>query len=201
MRGVSPSASRARPAPGGSPDEIIEVDGLPVTVRGSTRRRKTVQLTRSGGGYLLLVPASMPESEQREWASRLIERLHLREERPRRATDADLRERAGRLSGRHFDGRANPRSVRWVDNQTTRWGSCTPATGDIRISRRVGAFPEYVLDYVLMHELAHLFESGHGPRFWALLSDFPHTERARGFLQGVSWQSDPDAAPPGDDPS
>lgn len=182
------------------PDEhVIEVDGVgPVTVRRSARRRKTVQVTRRGGGYLLAVPASMPVAEQQEWAGRLITRLRAREGRAHRVSDADLAERAGRLSERFLGGLARPRSVRWVDNQRTRWGSCTPATGDIRISRQVAAFPENVQDYVLIHELAHLLEPGHGRRFRALVSLFPHTERAEGFLHGVSWAAGerhaPDAA-------
>ena len=46
--------------------------------------------------------------------------------------------------------------------------------------------PAYVIDYVLLHELAHLLVPGHGPAFWALLESYPRTERARGFLDGWS---------------
>ncbi len=60
-----------------------------------------------------------------------------------------------------------PATVRWVDNMTMRWGSCTPADGTIRISSRLRAMPTWVLDYVLVHELAHLIAPGHDRRFWA----------------------------------
>jgi hypothetical protein len=46
--------------------------------------------------------------------------------------------------------------------------------------------PGYVVDYVLLHELAHLLVPDHGPRFWALLEAYPRTERARGYLEGVA---------------
>ena len=75
--------------------------------------------------------------------------------------------------------------MRWVTNQNTRWGSCTPAEGSIRLSHRLQGMPEYVVDYVLVHELAHLLVPGHGPRFWRLLEAYPRTERARGYLEGV----------------
>ena len=68
----------------------------------------------------------------------------------------------------------------------TRWASCTPAERTIRLSRALQEMPVWVQDYVLLHELAHLIESGHGPRFWRLLESYPRTERARGYLDGVS---------------
>ncbi len=46
--------------------------------------------------------------------------------------------------------------------------------------------PTWVLDYVLVHELAHLMEPGHGPEFWARVNAYPRTERARGYLEGLS---------------
>lgn len=49
--------------------------------------------------------------------------------------------------------------------------------------------PGWVVDYVLLHELAHLLQPGHGPQFWQLLEGYPRLERARGYLQGVSAAS------------
>ena len=86
------------------------------------------------------------------------------------------------------DGRAEPASVRWVSNQAKRWGSCSSHDRTIRLSDRLQGMPPWVVDYVLLHELAHLIEANHGPQFHALLAGFPHTERAKGFLEGVSWQ-------------
>jgi predicted metal-dependent hydrolase len=47
--------------------------------------------------------------------------------------------------------------------------------------------PGWVVDYVLLHELAHLVEASHGPEFWALLAPYPDLARARAFLDGVAW--------------
>jgi predicted metal-dependent hydrolase len=75
-----------------------------------------------------------------------------------------------------------------VSNQVKRWGSCSSHDRTIRLSDRLHGMPQWVVDYVLVHELAHLIEANHGPRFHALLANFPHTERAKGFLEGVSWR-------------
>jgi predicted metal-dependent hydrolase len=156
-----------------------------VEVRRSARRRRTVSAYRDGERTIVLIPARMSREEEGQWVSRMLERLGAQERR-RRPSDEALLVRAGDLSRRHLGGRAVPVSVRWVENQGTRWGSCTPADGSIRISTRLRGLPSWVLDYVLVHELAHLLVPGHGPRFWALVEDFPRTERARGFLEGWS---------------
>ncbi len=99
-------------------------------------------------------------------------------------TDDELTERANRLSSAYLGGRAVPGSVRWVDTMSSRWGSCTPLDRSIRLSRRLRGMPEYVVDYVLLHELTHLLVPGHGPAFWAELAGFERLERARGYLEG-----------------
>lgn len=156
-----------------------------IEVRRSTRRRATVSAYREGDRTVVLIPARMSEAEERRWVAVMLDKLAARES-GRRFGDTELAERAGRLSARYFDGRALPRSVRWVTNQNTRWGSCTPSEGSIRLSHRLQGMPEYVVDYVLCHELAHLLVPGHGPGFWRLLEAYPRTERARGYLEGVA---------------
>ncbi|AZM91065.1 MULTISPECIES: M48 family metallopeptidase [unclassified Streptomyces] len=156
-----------------------------VEVRRSARRRRTVSAYREGERTVVLIPARMSEAEERRWVGVMLDKLAAQEGK-RTLGDAELIARAERLSEQYFGGRARPLSVRWVTNQNTRWGSCTPAEGSIRLSHRIQGMPEYVVDYVLLHELAHLLVPGHGPRFWELLEAYPKTERARGFLEGVA---------------
>lgn len=155
-----------------------------VEVRRSARRRRTVSAYREGDRTIVLIPARMSEAEERRWVGVMLDKLAAQESRGVLG-DAELTERALRLSEQYFGGRARPGSVRWVTNQNTRWGSCTPAEGSIRLSHRLQGMPEYVVDYVLLHELAHLLVPGHGPDFWRLLEAYPRTERARGYLEGV----------------
>ena len=70
-------------------------------------------------------------------------KLQTREERRRRSLggDDELMARARALSAAHLDGLAEPASVRWVDNQQRRWGSCTPADRSIRLSSRLRSMP------------------------------------------------------------
>lgn len=155
-----------------------------VEVRRSARRRRTVSAYREGDRTVVLIPARMSEAEEQRWVGVMLDKLAAQESK-RTLGDAELTERAERLSDQYLGARARPRSVRWVTNQNTRWGSCTPAEGSIRLSHRLQGMPEYVVDYVLLHELAHLLVPGHGPRFWELLEAYPRTERARGYLEGV----------------
>ncbi|HVA59414.1 MAG TPA: M48 family metallopeptidase [Mycobacteriales bacterium] len=159
-----------------------------VTVVRSRRRTRTVSAYREGGRLIVLVPARLSAAEEAHWVARMTERLAARDRRERPG-EGELAERAERLSRRYLDSRARPASVRWVNNQQGRWGSCTPVDRTIRLSRRLLGMPSWVIDYVLLHELAHLLEVGHDPAFWALLDGFPRLERARGYLEGVAATS------------
>ncbi len=162
-----------------------------VEVRRSQRRRRTVSAYRDGERVVVLIPAQFSRAEEREWVDRMLERLDAREQRSRR-TDDELQTRAQRLAVRYLADvpkASRPVSVRWVRNQNGRWGSCTPADRTIRISHRVQDMPDWVIDYVLLHELAHLAVPSHGADFWALVARYPKAERARGYLEGVSAAS------------
>ena len=156
-----------------------------VEVRRSRRRRRTVSAYRENGRTIVLIPARFTRAEERQWVTTMLERLD-KGERRRRPSDTQLAARAAELSRRHLGGLAQPSSIRWVTNQRSRWGSCTPADGTIRISDRVRGMPGYVLDYVILHELAHLLAPGHGREFWSLLEGYPRLDRARGYLEGVA---------------
>jgi predicted metal-dependent hydrolase len=163
---------------------VAEGDPI-VEVRRSARRRSTVSAYRDGDRTVVLIPARMSRAEERRWVNVMLERL-ARQDRKLRPGDEELTARASALSKHYLDGQARPVSVRWVTNQGSRWGSCTPADGTIRLSDRLQGMPGWVLDYVLVHELAHLLVPGHGPAFWEQVERYPRTERARGYLEGVS---------------
>lgn len=155
---------------------------MDVVVVRSRRRRKTVEAREVDGVIQVSVPASMSEDEERRHVEKLVVRLRRR----RVSAEIDLEARAQALA-RRLD-LPRPASIRWVDNQDHRWGSCSPDGGTIRISSRLVGFPAWVLDYVLVHELAHLAESGHTPTFWVLVNRYERAERARGYLMAMSLE-------------
>ncbi|GAA2506705.1 M48 metallopeptidase family protein [Winogradskya humida] len=159
-----------------------------VEVRRSQRRRRTVSAYREGERVVVLIPDRFSRAEETEWVARMLARLAAREERVQR-TDSELLGRARKLISRYLPDYAShmvPASVRWVTNQNGRWGSCTPDDGTIRISHRIQEMPDWVIDYVLLHELAHLVVPDHSAAFWELVNRYPRAERARGYLEGIS---------------
>jgi predicted metal-dependent hydrolase len=160
-------------------------EGPIVEVRRSRKRRRTVSAYREDDRVVVMIPARLSAKEEREWVATMLERLE-RSEKRRRPSDAGLKRRAAELSSRYLGGLARPETVRWVDNQNSRWGSCTPSDRSIRLSTRLQGMPAWVIDYVLVHELAHLIEAGHTPAFWAWVDRYPKAERAKGFLEGVA---------------
>ena len=157
-----------------------------VEVRRSKRRRRTVSAYREGDRIIVLIPASLTRRQEAEWVEAMVARIE-KSERRRRPTDDDLQERAVALSDEYLGALAQPVSVRWVENQRSRWGSCTPGDRTIRLSARLQGMPQWVIDYVLVHELAHLLAPGHDAAFWAWVDRYPHAEKAKGYLLG--WSS------------
>jgi len=160
-----------------------------VEVVRSPRLRKTVQAREVNGVLRVSIPATMTRADEEHWVAEMVRRM----ERRGAGRSIDLSHRATQLASR-FELPV-PDSIRWSDNQEWRWGSCTPSEGSIRISSRLVREPSWVLDYVIVHELAHLRVANHSPRFWAVVNRYPLAERARGFL--IARSLDPAAR--GDD--
>ena len=156
-----------------------------VEVIRSARRRRTVSAFRDGDRTVVRVPAGLTAAEEQRWVEQMLTRLADRERR-RAPSDDTLAARAEGLRRRYLHEAEPPISVRWVANQGSRWGSCTVSERTIRISHRLTCLPRWVLDYVLVHELAHLVVVDHDPAFWRLVDRYPQAARARGFLEGYA---------------
>ncbi|WAP52709.1 M48 family metallopeptidase [Arthrobacter sp. ATA002] len=166
--------------------------GIPIEVRRSAKRRRTVNAAFRDGKAVISIPGHFTKAQEADWVRRMVARLEQRTAAPQadpQDAAGELAGRAAELSRRYLHGAAAPRSVRWVTNQNSRWGSATPARGTIRLSDKLQGMPGWVIDYVLLHELAHLIEASHSPAFWRLLESYPHTETAKAYLQGAAFAS------------
>ena len=153
---------------------VVEHGGVPVKIEvvRSVRRHRTVAARPVGGVLRISIPAAMSVRQEDRWVREMVKR-HVRS---LASSTIDLEERACTLSRRYQLPIAT--SVRWTEMDSL-WGSCTMDDGSIRISSRVASFPSWVLDYLLVHELAHLVVGDHSPAFWAVVNRYPKTERAR----------------------
>ncbi len=158
-------------------------DAASVRVIRSKKRHKTSSARMVDGVVEVRIPAWLSAAQAESTVNDLVARLQKRDALAL-STD-DLTARAGRLARRY--NLPTPTSIRWVSNQNKRWGSCTPSTGHIRISSRLRKAPAYVIDYVIVHELAHLVEAGHGSAFRAIEDRFARRERAIGFLEAMGF--------------
>lgn len=146
----------------------------------SRKRRRTVAARMTAGVLEIVVPSTMPLVERQHWADVFQRRFARRAER-KRPSDERLAERARALNDRYFGGMLRWTSIGFADMER-QWGSCTYTDGAIRIAKRAASLPGWVLDYLVVHELAHLLQSDHGPGFHELEDRYPLTERAKGYL-------------------
>lgn len=196
-----PSSTAGRNAPASTLEPVattetpiwLDIPGFGrhhVLLRFSSKRRRSISARRAGESFLVMVPGRMPYSEAEGLARQLVNRVLRREHRTSAVVGEDLRRRANRLAQRYLDDRVQrpvrPKEVLWVSNQAQRWGSCSPHSARIRLSDRMAGMPYWVIDYVLVHELAHLVETNHTQAFHRLVAAYPLAERARGYLQGWS---------------
>jgi predicted metal-dependent hydrolase len=153
---------------------------LPIDVVRSKRRKRTVQASLTDGRIRVMVPEGLDAHEEK----RLVEDIAGRISQKATSAGVDLTARAVELADRY--GLPEPVEIEWSHRQMRRWGSCSPTKGRIRISSRLAGMPGWVLDWVLVHELAHLEVADHGPRFQQLARRYELAERAEGYLMAIS---------------
>ncbi len=161
-------------------------DGLPpLEVVRSRRRRRSATAFARDGVVVVQLPAGLARVEEQRLITSLVKRVVGASRAEAVGGDDELWRRAVDLADRYLDG-VRPSSVTWSRRMTRRYGSCSTDDGRIRISQVLAAYPSYVLDAVIVHELAHLLVPDHSPRFKALVERYPEAQRARGFLEGIA---------------
>ena len=156
-----------------------------VKVLRSRRRRRTVLARLVKDTLLVNAPAALSSARLEKIIADFkvkFERKMLKEELDKKQ---DLAAVAAKLNARYFDDVLTVNSIEYVTDQTSKFGCCDYRSCRIRISHRIGAMPEWVRDYVIIHEMAHLLEPNHGASFWNLVSRYKLAERARGYLMAA----------------
>lgn len=173
-----------------------EEDGFPVEVRRSARRSRTVSADVRDGVIVVSIPAHFSAAQEKQWVARMVARLRAKHggdvvgNPSAPSPQEQLMERATGLAEKFLDGNGKPDAIEWVTNQNSRWASATPAQRTIRLSHKLQGMPGRVVDYVILHEMAHLIEPSHNRAFWRLLTSYPHTETAKAFLAGAAYAAD-----------
>ena len=168
---------------------ITNTDLSKVEIRRSARRKKSVSAFRENGKTIVVVPARMARRDIEAYVRDLVGRLDARDLKT--ASIDELERRARQLVKRYMDhdvlsAHRVPVTIKWVTNQNSRWGSCSPADGNIRLSHRLREMPGYVIDCVLLHELIHLVVPDHSDRFYQFMNRFEELEKASAYLAGYS---------------
>jgi predicted metal-dependent hydrolase len=157
--------------------------GAEIRVVRSSRRKRSISAYREQGAIVIQVPARLSNSKVSALIPEMVEKILTREAREK-ISDAELSQRAHELRARYLpEITTAPASVRWRP-MNERWGSCTTLDRTIRISDRLNGAPDYVVDYLLVHELIHLMIPDHGPQFEALLARFEASDKASAYLDG-----------------
>jgi predicted metal-dependent hydrolase len=167
--------------------QIIEV-----SVKRDKRLKKSSRWQwQSKNVIQLRVPYFLRTRVIKKQLEEISSQLNKQEKVAKRRTDADLQARADYLNKKYFHGSLSWKAIRWVNNMEFRLGSCSTGgttDGHIRISNKIKDWPQWVVDYVILHELVHRIHTNHSSEFWnTLQGGYPLTERARGFIRGVSY--------------
>lgn len=134
-----------------------------------------------GSVIYLSISSNMSKEEQNKQISTLLSRCIAKERLP------ELRERIEKLNRKHFN---KPFNKVFFKYNKSNWGSCSKA-GNINISTRLLFAPEDILEYVCVHELAHLVELNHSKKFWSLVGKVvPDWKAKRAWLRknGKEWR-------------
>jgi len=155
----------------------------------SSKRQKTIQSRIVENVLRIYLPENLTNIEEEKWIKIMVDKNNDRKLKKEINTNNLLQKRANELNKKFFKNNLNFK-IKFVSNQTSKFGSCTPKTKMIRISDKVATMPQWVQDYVIIHELAHLIHPNHSKNFWSKVNKYRYVERAKGYLIAIGMMSD-----------
>jgi predicted metal-dependent hydrolase len=170
-----------------APDSSLTVDGVTLNLRVTRKRVKNINVRMVGNELRVSAPPWVSKGELDEAILTLARRI-IRRERARKINGSDEALEMARRVAKRFPNQPEIVIARFSTQQRSRWGSYSTRTRTIQLNAALRQMPPWVLEAVVAHELAHIEHPDHSPAFWALLRRVcPQTDRARAFLEGVSW--------------
>lgn len=170
-----------------NPPRTLTVDGVTLTLRVERKAVKHINArlreTTLHVSLPLRAPLTVLDTVLPDLARQLVRR-----QRSRQINSAEAALDLARRVARRFPQPPAVDAVQFSTGQSARWGSYSLRTRGIRLHAALRLMPPWVLEAVVVHELAHAIHPDHSPAFWALLRQVcPDTDRATAFLEGVSW--------------
>jgi len=163
---------------------------MKIEIAHSKRRKKTTSARLVGDTMWVSAPEGMSEKKLAdiiEGFQRSFEKRKLRKELNKKKNLNDI---FNQLNEKYFAGKLRVKSIEYVTNQRKKYGCCNYRAKTIRISHRLAEMPEWVRDYVIVHEMAHLIEPNHSKAFWDITYCYKLAERARGYLMAKGMGED-----------
>ncbi|MGC1401689.1 MAG: M48 family metallopeptidase [Thermodesulfobacteriota bacterium] len=156
----------------------------------SPKRKKTVSARLNKGVLAVYAPSGISDKELQPIIARFKERLIKKKLKRDLEREQNLKEIAEKLNRKYFSGRLQITAIDYSTNQNSRFGCCNLKTGKILISHRLAAMPDWVRDYVIVHELAHLIVPNHSKSFHDLTAKYRWEERAIGYLMAKGYEEE-----------
>lgn len=114
--------------------------GKDIEIVRSRKRKKTVQAREENGKIYVYLPAGMSREEEKKYVDEIVKKMERRKRRRELNSDESLSRRAQELNEKYFGGKLEF-EIKYVTNQSRRFGSCTPQDKKIRISDRLVDMP------------------------------------------------------------
>jgi predicted metal-dependent hydrolase len=161
-----------------------------VVVKRSRARRKTVEATLENGTMRVMAPEHISQKHLEKLIAEFRDRFVRREYARIINRDGRLLKKARDFNRRYFGGKLRIQKIEYSVRQNSHYGTCCPESGKILINSRLREMPQWVEDYIIIHELAHLIYPHHGEAFWRAVRQYPKAERAIGYLMAKGMEEE-----------
>lgn len=163
---------------------------MEIKITRSEKRKSTIGARIKNGIMYVNAPVDIPDIK----LQKIIEKFKLRFEKKKLKRELskthNLMEILQRLNERYFEGKIQVNSIEYSANQDKKFGCCNCKARIIRISHQLAQMPDWVRDYVIIHEMAHIIEPNHSDSFWDIVNRYKLAERARGYLIAKGFESE-----------